>query len=119
MKELENHYKGKSFTYNFIAMIDIIDLKKFVNTNLKLIDVVFICIILDNVRCSRMASALRERGIEEDDVVGFIAPNSPSIFDAHFGIPGSGAVVRKCIKFVMIVIIVCLTVQIMNIVYSS
>ena len=45
-------------------------------------------------RIRRFASALSGLGVREGDVVSIIAPNSPSIFEAHFSIPGChGAVV--------------------------
>ena len=42
----------------------------------------------------KLASSLNRLRIKKNDVVSIIAPNSPSIFDCHFGIPGSGAVLH-------------------------
>ena len=46
------------------------------------------------VRCRRLASALRRRGIGEGDTVSIVAPNVPAMFEAHFGVPMSGAVLN-------------------------
>ncbi len=43
-------------------------------------------------RCNRLASALRERGIERHDRVAILAPNSPALLEAHYGIPLAGGV---------------------------
>jgi len=45
-------------------------------------------------RCRRLASALRQRGIGKNDTVAIIAPNSQAIYEAHFGVPMSGAVLN-------------------------
>ena len=46
-------------------------------------------------RIRRFSSALSGLGVREGDVVSIIAPNSPSIFEAHFSIPGcNGAVIH-------------------------
>ena len=42
----------------------------------------------------KLASSLIKLGIKKNDVVSIIAPNSPSIFECHFGVPGSGAVLH-------------------------
>ncbi|MGY3900997.1 acyl-CoA synthetase [Aeromonas lusitana] len=46
------------------------------------------------VRCRRLASALRRHGIGEGDTVSIVAPNVPAMFEAHFGVPMSGAVLN-------------------------
>ena len=43
-------------------------------------------------RCYRLASALVQLGIETGDTVSIIAPNTPAMLEAHFGVPLSGAV---------------------------
>jgi fatty-acyl-CoA synthase len=43
-------------------------------------------------RCHRLASALRERGLEHHDRVAILAPNSPALLEAHYGIPLAGGV---------------------------
>jgi fatty-acyl-CoA synthase len=43
-------------------------------------------------RCNRLASALRERGIERHDRVAVLCPNTPALLEAHFGVPLAGAV---------------------------
>ncbi|XP_031498302.1 acetate--CoA ligase CCL3 [Nymphaea colorata] len=45
-------------------------------------------------RCRRLASALARRSIGAGSTVAVIAPNVPAIYEAHFGVPMSGAVVN-------------------------
>jgi fatty-acyl-CoA synthase len=45
-------------------------------------------------RCLRLASALVKRGIRRGDTVSILAPNTPAMLEAHFGIPLSGAVLN-------------------------
>ncbi len=45
-------------------------------------------------RCRQLASALRLCGIGEGDTVSIVAPNIPAMFEAHFGVPMSGAVLN-------------------------
>ncbi|MBT4625858.1 MAG: AMP-binding protein, partial [Rhodospirillales bacterium] len=45
-------------------------------------------------RCRRLASALSMRGIGLGDTVAVMAPNVPAIFEAHFGVPMTGAVLN-------------------------
>ena len=45
-------------------------------------------------RCRRLASALTRQGVGEGDTVAVMAPNIPAIFEAHYGIPMSGAVIN-------------------------
>jgi fatty-acyl-CoA synthase len=45
-------------------------------------------------RCRRLASALRRRGVGAGDTVAIIAPNIPAMFEAHYGIPMTGAVIN-------------------------
>ena len=46
-------------------------------------------------RIKRFASALTFLGVMKNDVVSIIAPNSPSIFEAHFAVPATGAVLHS------------------------
>nr|WP_067287033.1 acyl-CoA synthetase [Marinobacterium profundum] len=46
-------------------------------------------------RCVKLASALRRRGVQPGDTVSIIAPNLPEHFEAHFGVPMSGAVLNS------------------------
>ncbi len=46
------------------------------------------------IRCRRLASALRRRGVGPGDTVAVIAPNVPAMFEAHYGIPMTGAVIN-------------------------
>jgi fatty-acyl-CoA synthase len=45
-------------------------------------------------RCRRLASALTRRGIGVGDTVAVMAPNVPPMFEAHFGVPMTGAVLN-------------------------
>ncbi len=45
-------------------------------------------------RCIRLASALRKAGVRAGDTVSVMAPNIPAMFEAHFGVPMSGAVLN-------------------------
>ncbi|GMH18908.1 hypothetical protein Nepgr_020749 [Nepenthes gracilis] len=43
-------------------------------------------------RCKRLASALTQLGISYGDVVAALLPNIPALYELHFGVPMSGAV---------------------------
>ena len=43
-------------------------------------------------RCRRLASALAARGIGRGQTVAIMAPNTPAMVEAHFGVPMAGAV---------------------------
>ena len=45
-------------------------------------------------RCRRLASALIARGIRPGDTVAVMAPNTPPMFEAHYGVPMAGAVLN-------------------------
>jgi fatty-acyl-CoA synthase len=45
-------------------------------------------------RCRRLASALVRRGVTRGDTVSILAPNTPALVEAHFGVPLSGAVLN-------------------------
>jgi fatty-acyl-CoA synthase len=45
-------------------------------------------------RCRRLASALEKRGIQKGDTVAIMSPNTPAMFEAHFGVPVTGAVLN-------------------------
>jgi fatty-acyl-CoA synthase len=45
-------------------------------------------------RCKKLASALKKAGIGFGDTVSVMAPNVPAIFEAHFGVPMTGAVLN-------------------------
>jgi len=45
-------------------------------------------------RCCQLASALKQSGIERGDTVAVLAFNTPELFEAHFGVPLSGAVLN-------------------------
>jgi fatty-acyl-CoA synthase len=45
-------------------------------------------------RCRRLASALAKRGVGAGDTVALMAPNVPAIYEAHFGVPMTGAVLN-------------------------
>ena len=45
-------------------------------------------------RCQQLASALRRRGVGPGDTVAAMLPNIPAMFEAHYGVPLSGAVLN-------------------------
>ncbi|AWM12603.1 acyl-CoA synthetase [Flavobacterium sp. NRK F10] len=45
-------------------------------------------------RCRKLASALTKIGINKNDTVSIIAANTPAMYEAHFGVPMSGAVLN-------------------------
>ncbi len=45
-------------------------------------------------RCLRLASALERRGIGRGDTVAILAPNVPAMLEAHYAVPGLGAVLN-------------------------
>ena len=45
-------------------------------------------------RCRRLGAALAARGIGRGDTVALMAPNVPEAFEAHFGVPMTGAVLN-------------------------
>ncbi len=45
-------------------------------------------------RCRRLASALTARGIGAGDTVAVMTPNTPPMFEAHYGVPMAGAVLN-------------------------
>ena len=45
-------------------------------------------------RCRRLASALAQRGVGVGDTVAVMAPNTPPMWEAHFGVPMVGAVLN-------------------------
>ncbi len=46
------------------------------------------------VRCRRLASALAKHGVGPGDTVAVMAPNVPAMYEAHFGVPMTGAVLN-------------------------
>ena len=45
-------------------------------------------------RCIKFASALEKIGIKKGDTVSFLAFNTPEIFEAHYSVPMTGAVLN-------------------------
>jgi fatty-acyl-CoA synthase len=45
-------------------------------------------------RCRRLASALARRGVGKNDTVAIMAPNTPPMYEAAFGVPMCGAVLN-------------------------
>ena len=45
-------------------------------------------------RCLKFASALEKVGIKKGDTVSFLAFNTPEIFEAHYSVPMTGAVLN-------------------------
>jgi len=46
------------------------------------------------VRAKKLASALQKRGIKVGDTVAVMGANSPELYECHFGVPASGAVLN-------------------------
>ncbi|GGB29152.1 acyl-CoA synthetase [Tistrella bauzanensis] len=46
-------------------------------------------------RCRRLGSALKARGIGRGDTVSIMAPNTPAMLEAHYGVPMIGAVLNE------------------------
>jgi fatty-acyl-CoA synthase len=45
-------------------------------------------------RCRKLASALAKRGVGKGDTVAAMLPNVPAMFELHFGVPMTGAVLN-------------------------
>ena len=45
-------------------------------------------------RCRRLASALARRGIGAGDTVAVMLANTPEMYECHFGVPMTGAVLN-------------------------
>jgi len=45
-------------------------------------------------RCCRMAAALAAEGVTTGETVAVLAPNTPALYEAHFGVPMAGAVLN-------------------------
>src|SRR5688572_7907390 len=45
-------------------------------------------------RSRRLASALAKRGVRRGDTVAVMLPNTPPMYEAHFGVPMCGAVLN-------------------------
>ena len=45
-------------------------------------------------RARRLASALKQLGVQKGDTVAAILNNTPEMFEAHFGVPACGAVLN-------------------------
>lgn len=45
-------------------------------------------------RCRRFASALRRHGFQKGETISIISPNTPAMFEAHFGVPMAGTVLN-------------------------
>lgn len=46
-------------------------------------------------RCRQLASVLKEYGISRGDTVSVMLPNVPAMYEAHFGVPMTGAVLNS------------------------
>jgi fatty-acyl-CoA synthase len=47
-----------------------------------------------DARCRRLASMLAARGIGRGDTVAIMAPNVPALLEAHYAVPGLGAILN-------------------------
>src|SRR5690606_24389892 len=46
-------------------------------------------------RACRLASALKRRGLKRGDCVAIMAPNTPPMLEAHYGVPMMGGVLNS------------------------
>ena len=46
-------------------------------------------------RCKRLSFSLKSEGFEKGDVVGFLAANTPELYEAHFGVPMAGLILNS------------------------
>ena len=46
-------------------------------------------------RCHQLASGLQKLGVQHGDTVSIMCPNTPPMYEAHFGVPMSGAVLNS------------------------
>ncbi len=46
------------------------------------------------IRCKCLASALLKSGLHPGDTVGFLAMNTPELYEAHFGVPMAGLILN-------------------------
>mgnify|MGYP003331565064 FL=1 len=46
------------------------------------------------IRCKLFASALHKIGLKKGDVVGFMAANTPELYEAHFSVPMAGMILN-------------------------
>jgi long-subunit acyl-CoA synthetase (AMP-forming) len=96
--KFDAEYLGKNGA-NFAQLSPVSQLKKTVNQYPNVVCYVHSEIsrtwIEVDERIKRLASALIKMGIAKNDVVSIIAPNSPSIFEAHFAVPSTGAVLHS------------------------
>lgn len=96
--KFDAEYLGKNGA-NFAQLSPISQLKKTVNQYPNVVCYVHSEIsrtwIEVDQRIKRFASVLTKMGIAKNDVVSIIAPNSPSIFEAHFAVPSTGAVLHS------------------------
>jgi fatty-acyl-CoA synthase len=98
VNKFDAEYLGKNEA-NFAQLSPVSQLKKTVNHYPNVV-----CYVHSEIsrtwievdgRIKRLASALTKMGIAKNDVVSIIAPNSPSIFEAHFAVPSTGAVLHS------------------------
>jgi fatty-acyl-CoA synthase len=98
VNKFDAEYLGKSGA-NFAQLSPVSQLKKTVNQYPNVVCYVHSEIsrtwIEVDERIKRFASVLTNLGIAKNDVVSIIAPNSPSIFEAHFAVPSTGAVLHS------------------------
>ena len=45
-------------------------------------------------RCMRLSYSLKFEGLQKGDVVGFLAANTPELYEAHFGVPMAGLILN-------------------------
>ena len=45
-------------------------------------------------RCKKLASALNLSGYERGDIIGFLAMNTPELYEAHYSVPMAGMILN-------------------------
>ena len=45
-------------------------------------------------RCKKFASALQTSGFKQGDTIGFLAMNTPELYEAHYSVPMAGMILN-------------------------
>ena len=64
--------------------------QKFPNRNSVIYNNRFYCWQETYLRCKKFASALHIAGYNKGDTIGFLAMNTPELFEAHYSVPMAG-----------------------------
>ena len=50
-------------------------------------------------RCKKFASALQTYGFKKGDTIGFLAMNTPELYEAHYSVPMAGMILNACLLY--------------------